>query len=68
MSTNVLADKDINTSIPNTTKSTEDGAKHVKSMEHHRQVLQSRLAEDGYVLSDCTSQNDTASKVFYLSA
>ena len=49
MSANVLADKDINTSALNTTKSTDDRSKDVKGMEHHRQVLQSRLAEDGYV-------------------
>ncbi|MCJ1247231.1 hypothetical protein MMC30_004445 [Trapelia coarctata] len=47
MSANVLADKDINTSAPTTTKSSDEGVKDMKSMEHHRQVLQSRLAEDG---------------------
>ena len=50
MSANVLSDKDINTSAPNTTKSTDNVMKDVQSMEHHRQVLQSRLAEDGYVV------------------
>jgi len=49
MSSNVLADKDINASA--TTGAPADGAvKDVKSMEYHRQVLQSKLEEGQYVL------------------
>jgi len=62
MSANVLADKDINTSAPNTTKSADNEVKDVKSMEHHRRVLQSRLAEDGYVLSNRIPPSDAATK------
>ncbi|TVY54382.1 hypothetical protein LCER1_G004964 [Lachnellula cervina] len=44
MSSNVLADKDINASA--TTGAPADAAaKDVKSMEYHRQVLQSKLEE-----------------------
>jgi hypothetical protein len=48
MSSNVLADKDIN--APATNGAPADGVKDVKSMEYHRQVLQSKLNEDQYVL------------------
>jgi hypothetical protein len=48
MSSNVLADKDIN--APATNGAPAEGAKDVKSMEYHRQVLQSKLNEDQYVL------------------
>ncbi|TVY41500.1 hypothetical protein LSUB1_G002673 [Lachnellula subtilissima] len=65
MSSNVLADKDINASA--TTGAPADGAvKDVKSMEYHRQVLQSKL-EDGQgkqtyispsdnIMSPCTAK------------
>jgi hypothetical protein len=49
MSSNVLADKDIN--APATNAAPADGVKDVKSMEYHRQVLQSKLNEDQYVFS-----------------
>jgi len=50
MSSHVLADKDIN--APATNGASADGAvKDVKSMEYHRQVLQSKLNEDQYVLT-----------------
>ncbi|MCJ1303574.1 hypothetical protein MMC08_006384 [Hypocenomyce scalaris] len=44
MSSNVLSFRDANTSAPSLQKSTE--AKKPKSMEYHRQVLQSRLEEE----------------------
>ncbi|MCJ1399985.1 hypothetical protein MMC11_003188 [Xylographa trunciseda] len=51
MSTNVLAARDINTSAPHApnpdSKPTMDHGEDAKSMEYHRQILQSKLAEDG---------------------
>ena len=44
MSSNVLADRDINASAANAHKAPEVKA-DVKSMEYHRQVLQSKLEE-----------------------
>lgn len=54
MSPNVLADRDINAAAA--TKQPEDKPQgqektDVKSMEYHRQVLQSKLEEDQYVFS-----------------
>jgi hypothetical protein len=47
MSTNVLAVRDVNTSSPNNGGAhAEDGKQGIKSMEYHRQVLQSRQNED----------------------
>lgn len=45
MSSNVLSARDVNTSAPNLT--TDNNNEAVKSMEYHRQVLQSKLSEDG---------------------
>ncbi|MCJ1283006.1 hypothetical protein MMC26_002333 [Xylographa opegraphella] len=54
MSTNVLAARDINTSAPHAPKAnskpTMESGEDTKSMEYHRQILQSKLADDGYVL------------------
>ena len=50
MSANILSDRDINTSLPNAHKPVTATGEDVKSMEYHRQSLQSRLAEEGYVL------------------
>ena len=53
MSTNVLAARDINTSAPHATKPDSKplmaNDQDTKSMEYHRQILQSKLAEDGLV-------------------
>lgn len=43
MNNNVLADKDINASAAASTKL--DGKADIKSMEYHRQILQSKLEE-----------------------
>ena len=50
-STNVLSTKDVNTSLPPTNDSAQDGdaKSDVKSMEYHRQVFQSKLEDDEYV-------------------
>ncbi|TVY40460.1 hypothetical protein LOCC1_G005725 [Lachnellula occidentalis] len=57
MSSNVLADKDINASA--TTGAPADGAmKDAKSMEYHRQVLQSKL-EEGQGKETYVSPSDT---------
>lgn len=49
MSSNVLADKDINTSAPEAGAVKTDGKTDVKSMDYHRQVLQSKLDQGQYV-------------------
>jgi hypothetical protein len=49
MSSNVLADKDINASATNGATAVSS-VKDVKSMEYHRQVLQSKLEDGQYVL------------------
>ncbi|KAK0727910.1 hypothetical protein B0T26DRAFT_637574 [Lasiosphaeria miniovina] len=69
MSSNVLAAKDVNTSIPAANFSPDfDGAiskPDVKSMEYHRQVLQSRMEQDetkqyispsDNIMSPCTAK------------
>ncbi|KAF4963521.1 hypothetical protein FSARC_8458 [Fusarium sarcochroum] len=76
MSTKILADKDVN--APMTEQPT---AKDVKSMEYHRQVLQSKMAEDetankyvspsDNIMSPCTAKinalrNKHASKYVFL--
>jgi len=48
MSSNVLADKDINASAT-TGAAAGNSVKDVKSMEYHRQVLQSKLEDGQYV-------------------
>ncbi|MCJ1320202.1 hypothetical protein MMC15_005540 [Xylographa vitiligo] len=52
MNANVLAARDINTSAPHgpkpDSKPTMDNGEDTKSMEYHRQILQSKLAEDGH--------------------
>ena len=50
MSSNVLADKDINASAT-TDVGAGNSVKDVKSMEYHRQVLQSKLEDGQYVIS-----------------
>ncbi|RFU35866.1 hypothetical protein B7463_g503, partial [Scytalidium lignicola] len=46
MSSTVLADRDVNASVNLTAgQSVKDSAKDVKSMEYHRQVLQSKIEE-----------------------
>ncbi|MCJ1412606.1 hypothetical protein MMC19_006703 [Ptychographa xylographoides] len=50
MSANVLSARDINTSAPKPSTHAADGkgpGEEVKSMEYHRQLLHSKLAEDG---------------------
>ncbi|PMD43645.1 hypothetical protein L207DRAFT_631711 [Hyaloscypha variabilis F] len=45
MSSTVLADKDVNTSGAGANAQQQEGKADVKSMEYHRQVLQSKLDE-----------------------
>ncbi|EQL01567.1 spo12-like protein [Ophiocordyceps sinensis CO18] len=45
MSSNVLSDKDVNAPVAEQ----QAPGKDVKSMEYHRQVFQSKMAEDKYV-------------------
>ena len=45
MSSNVLANKDINAAVVSNQQQL-DGKAQVKSMEYHRQVLQSKMAEE----------------------
>ncbi|GKT49151.1 uncharacterized protein ColSpa_09332 [Colletotrichum spaethianum] len=45
MSPNVLADKDVNAAV---VVNDSQAAKDVKSMEYHRQVLQSKMAQEKY--------------------
>ncbi len=47
MSSNVLADRDINAPAAQTQSGSQKP--DIKSMEYHRQVLQSRLNEEQYV-------------------
>lgn len=49
MSSNVLADRDVNAAAQKVVD--VDAKPDVKSMEYHRQVLQSKLEESKYVLS-----------------
>jgi len=71
MSTNVLAARDINTSAPHaskpTSKPTMDNGEDAKSMEYHRQILQSKLAEDGqkttYISPSDTIMSPTTQKL-----
>jgi hypothetical protein len=50
--TNVLADKDVNAPV----EQQHGQSKNVKSMEYHRQVLQSKMAEDSWVSSQSSQQ------------
>ncbi|KND93872.1 hypothetical protein TOPH_01503 [Tolypocladium ophioglossoides CBS 100239] len=50
MSSQVLGDKDANAAMM-TEQQQEAPAKDVKSMEYHRQVFQSKMAEEKYALS-----------------
>ncbi|KAE9374770.1 hypothetical protein N431DRAFT_557003 [Stipitochalara longipes BDJ] len=45
MSSTILADKDVNTSGAGANAAQQEGKADVKSMEYHRQVLQSKLDE-----------------------
>jgi hypothetical protein len=49
MSSTVLADRDINTSGTGANVAQQEVKADVKSMEYHRQVLQSKLDEGKYV-------------------
>ena len=42
---NVLSEKDRNTPVQQQQQQPEDGKSEVKSMEYHRQVLQSKMEE-----------------------
>ncbi|KAF6845128.1 hypothetical protein CMUS01_00371 [Colletotrichum musicola] len=46
MSSNVLAEKDVNTPIAAATS--DSASKDVKSMEYHRQVLQNKMSQEKY--------------------
>ncbi|MCJ1289991.1 hypothetical protein MMC34_001526 [Xylographa carneopallida] len=71
MSTNVLAARDINTSAPHATKPDSKplmaNDQDTKSMEYHRQILQSKLAEDGqkstYISPSDTIMSPTTQKL-----
>jgi hypothetical protein len=54
MSSNVLVNRDINATVTAAPENM-DGKVDVKSMEYHRQVLQSKIDQQQYVLSN-TSQ------------
>ncbi|KAK3378536.1 hypothetical protein B0H63DRAFT_480195 [Podospora didyma] len=67
MSSNVLAAKDVNTSMPlaQTTVDAANSKPDVKSMEYHRQVLQSKMETDetkqyispsDNIMSPCTAK------------
>jgi hypothetical protein len=49
MSSTVLADRDVNTSGAGANGAQQEAKVDVKSMEYHRQVLQSKLDEGKYV-------------------
>jgi hypothetical protein len=49
MSSNVLADRDINATVQ-AAPETMDGKVDVKSMEYHRQVLQSKIDQQQYII------------------
>jgi hypothetical protein len=49
MSSTVLADRDVNTSGAGANTAQQEAKADVKSMEYHRQVLQSKLDEGKYV-------------------
>ncbi|MCJ1382890.1 hypothetical protein MMC17_006003 [Xylographa soralifera] len=71
MSTNVLAARDINTSAPHApkpdSKTTMDNGEDTKSMDYHRQILQSKLADDGqkttYISPSDTIMSPTTQKL-----
>ncbi|TDZ12805.1 hypothetical protein C8034_v011637 [Colletotrichum sidae] len=46
MSSNVLADKDVNAAV--SSPKPDSGVKDVKSMEYHRQVLHNKMAQEKY--------------------
>ena len=48
MSTKVLGDKDVNAVV---TDQTQPSGKDVKSLEYHRQLFQSKLADQEYVFT-----------------
>jgi hypothetical protein len=49
MSSTILADRDVNTSGAGANAAQQEAKADVKSMEYHRQVLQSKLDEGKYV-------------------
>ncbi|MCJ1416024.1 hypothetical protein MMC32_002359 [Xylographa parallela] len=71
MSANVLATRDINTSAPHApkpdSKPTMANGEDTKTMEYHRQILQSKLAEDGqkttYISPSDTIMSPTTQKL-----
>ncbi|CAK7271846.1 hypothetical protein SEPCBS57363_004832 [Sporothrix epigloea] len=61
----VLGDKDVNTAITSGTIHSNDSSKDIKSMEYHRQVLQSKMEAEGpkqyispsdNIMSPCTAK------------
>jgi hypothetical protein len=50
MSSTVLADRDVNTERVGANGAAQEAKADVKSMEYHRQVLQSKLDEGKYVV------------------
>ena len=46
MSTGALSAKDANITMSSSATQDNDAKSHVKSMEYHRQVLQSKMADD----------------------
>lgn len=51
MSSNVLADRDVNAAMAD--QQQQASGKDVKSMEYHRQVFQNKMAEEKYVVTRC---------------
>lgn len=50
MSSTVLSDRDVNTSGAGANGAAQEAKADIKSMEYHRQVLQSKLDEGKYVI------------------
>ena len=57
MSANVLADKDANAANAQL-QSEMEGAKDVKNMDYHRQMLQAKLANGGYEVLSQETRSD----------
>jgi hypothetical protein len=51
MSSTILADRDVNTSSSGANGAQQHTKADVKSMEYHRQVLQSKLDDGKYVIT-----------------
>lgn len=50
---NVLAAKDVNTTMATTAAQDQSGKPDIKSMEYHRQVLQNKMDQAQYVIPTC---------------